>query len=259
MSVLDRILARKEQEVKALQREPGERALREALTAAPAPRGFARALREAPAPRVIAEFRRASPSKGEIRAGAEPAEFARAYAGGGAAALSVLTDREFFCGSLDDLRAARAACELPVLRKDFTIDPIQLLEARAAGADAILLIVSALGDARLRDLEQCARELALDVLIEVHDRGELERALAIGAETIGINNRDLASFETDVATTRALLPHAAGRLVVSESGIDDPGTVRARQEDGVGAFLVGELLMRASDPERALRELRGNS
>jgi len=257
VSVLDRILSRKEEEVKPLHREPGEGALREALARAPAPRGFARAVRQGPAPRVIAEFKRESPSKGEIRPGADPAEIARAYARAGAAALSVLTDSEFFGGCLDDLRAARAACDLPVLRKDFTIDPLQLLEARAAGADAILLIVAALDDARLRDLEQGARELGLDVLVEVHDRDELERALATGAETIGINNRDLATFETDVATTRALLPHAAGRLVVSESGIDNPETVRELQEQGAGAFLVGEALMRAPDPERALRELRG--
>ena len=178
---------------------------------------------------MIAEFKRASPSKGEIRPGADPAEIARAYAGAGAAALSVLTDAQFFRGSLDDLERARAACALPVLRKDFTIDPLQLVEARAAGADAALLIVAALSDAQLRELLACARELALDALVEVHDEPELERALASGAELIGINNRDLRDFKTDVGVTRALLPLAAGRVVVSrERARLARGAARAR-------------------------------
>ena len=169
----------------------------------------------------------------------------------------MLTDREFFRGELADLRAARAACALPVLRKDFTIDPLQLFEARAEGADAALLIVAALADAQLRELLACARELGLDALVEVHDEPELERALAHGAALVGINNRDLRDFKTDVGVTRALLPRAAGRVVVSESGLDSPEVVRALAAEGASAFLVGEALMRAPDPGAALRRLRG--
>ena len=255
MNVLDRILVRKRAEVDALRGSEAD--LRAALADAPAPRGFAKALREAPAPRVIAEFKRASPSKGDIRADADPARIARAYADAGAVALSVLTDADFFRGSLADLRAARAACQLPVLRKDFTIDALQLLEARAAGADAILLIVAALDAALLAELHAAARELGLDAIVEVHDRAELERAHAIEAQLVGINNRDLKTFETDVATTRALLPHARECLVVSESGIADAAVVSALAGEGVHAFLVGESLMRTDDPGAALRELRG--
>ena len=257
MTILERILERKREEVAALLREPGEAALRSALGEAPEPRGFSRALHGAPVPAVIAEFKRASPSKGWIRRHAKPAEVARAYASAGAAALSVLTDREFFAGSLDDLRAARAACALPVLRKDFTIAPVQLLEARAAGADAALLIVAALDDGALRDLYQTARELGLDVLVEVHDRAQLDRARAVGAELLGINNRDLRDFSTDVAVTRALLPHAPGSTIVSESGVGDARVVAELTAEGVAAFLVGEALMRAPDPGEALRALRG--
>ncbi len=257
MNVLERILERKHEEVAALRRAGAEASLRAALAEASGPRGFALALREAPTPRVIAEFKRASPSRGDIRPDADPAQIARSYAQAGAVALSVLTDADFFRGSLDDLRAARAACELPVLRKDFTVDPLQLVEARAAGADAILLIAAALDDAQLRELFAAAGELGLDAIIEVHDRAELERAHAIGAEIVGINNRDLKSFATDVAITRALLPHVRDCLVVSESGIDDPQLVSELAGEGVHAFLVGEALMRAGDPSAALRELRG--
>jgi indole-3-glycerol phosphate synthase len=257
MSVLDRILEQKVAEVAALRASPGEAAFAASVREASAPRGFVRCLLAASEPRVIAEFKRASPSRGEIRPGADPAVIADVYAAAGAAALSVLTDREFFCGSLADLEAARAACALPVLRKDFTIDPIQLLEARAAGADAILLIVSALDDGALAELHAAALELQLDVLVEVHDRAELERALSLEPALLGINNRDLATFRTDIAVTRALLPHAQGRPVVSESGIDSPGAVAELAAEGVGAFLVGEALMRQPDPGAALRELRG--
>jgi indole-3-glycerol phosphate synthase len=259
MSVLDRILAVKRTEVAALRRAPGEAELAASAARADTPRGFARALRNGSAPRVIAEFKRASPSRGEIRPGADPAQIARAYEASGAAALSVLTDRDFFRGELDDLRRARAACRLPVLRKDFTIDPLQLLEARAAGADAALLIVAALDDSQLRELLACAREVALDALVEVHDEAELERALAAGSELIGINNRDLRDFKTDVGVTRALLPRAAGRTVVSESGLDAPETLRALAAEGASAFLIGEALMREADPGAALRRLRGVS
>ena len=257
MTVLDRILERKRQEVSEPRRTTDETELGARARAAGPTRGFARALREGPGPRVIAEFKRASPSKGEIRPGADPAEIARAYAGAGAAALSVLTDREFFAGSLDDLRRARAACDLPVLRKDFTIDRIQILEARAAGADAVLLIVAALSDVALLELLACAREIGLDALVEVHTAAELERARGVGAELVGINNRDLHSFKTDVAVTRALLPRAAGRTVVSESGLDSCEVLRALEAEGVQAFLVGEALMRDMDPGAALRRLRG--
>ena len=257
MNVLDRILERKREEVAALRAGPGRAELAARAARAETPRGFARALVAGPSPRVVAEFKRASPSRGEIRPGADPAAIARDYAASGAAALSVLTDREFFRGELADLRAARAACALPVLRKDFTIDPLQLFEARAEGADAALLIVAALADAQLRELLACARELGLDALVEVHDEPELERALAHGAALVGINNRDLRDFKTDVGVTRALLPRAAGRVVVSESGLDSPEVVRALAAEGASAFLVGEALMRAPDPGAALRRLRG--
>jgi len=257
MTVLDRILERKREEVAALRAGPGRAELAARAARAETPRGFARALVAGPSPRVVAEFKRASPSRGEIRPGADPAAIARDYAASGAAALSVLTDREFFRGELADRRAARAACALPVLRKDFTIDPLQLFEARAEGADAALLIVAALADAQLRELLACARELGLDALVEVHDEPELERALAHGAALVGINNRDLRDFKTDVGVTRALLPRAAGRVVVSESGLDSPEVVRALAAEGASAFLVGEALMRAPDPGAALRRLRG--
>lgn len=257
MTILDAILVRKREEIAALRRDAGEALLRERAAAASPARGFARALREGPRPRVIAEFKRASPSKGVIRKDADPVAIARAYQAAGAAALSVLTDEAFFRGSLADLRAARGACTLPVLRKDFTIDPLQVIEARAEGADAVLLIVAALDDAQLVDLDACARELGLDVLVEVHDEAELERALAAGADLVGVNNRDLRTFVTDVGATRRLLPKARGRTVVSESGLDDAATLRALEAEGASAFLVGEALMRDADPGRALARLRG--
>jgi len=257
MTVLDRILERKRAEVVALRAKPGRAELEARAAQAEPPRGFGRAVRTGAAPRVVAEFKRASPSRGEIRPGAEPGAIARAYAAAGAAALSVLTDRDFFRGELADLRAARAACALPVLRKDFTIDPLQLVEARAAGADAALLIVAALDDRLLGELLACARELGLDALVEVHDERELERALAAGADLLGVNNRDLRDFKTDVGVTRALLPLAAGCTVVSESGLDSPEVLRALARDGAAAFLIGEALMREPDPGAALRRLRG--
>jgi indole-3-glycerol phosphate synthase len=259
MTVLETILERKRAEVAELRRKTDERTLGARARDAGRARGFARALLSGASPRVIAEFKRASPSKGEIRPGADPAEIARAYASAGAAALSVLTDRDFFRGSLDDLRRAREACELPVLRKDFTIDRVQILEARAAGADAVLLIVAALADDALRELLSCARDVGIDALVEVHTAEELERALALDVELLGINNRDLHSFKTDVAVTRALLPRAAGRTVVSESGLESREVLRALESEGVHAFLIGEALMREPDPGAALRRLRGTS
>jgi indole-3-glycerol phosphate synthase len=257
VTILERILERKAEEVRSLRREPGEAGLRRAAAQAPAPRDFAGALRRGAPPRLIAEFKRASPSAGPIREKADPAEIARSYEAAGAVALSVLTDRDFFGGSLEDLRAARASVSIPVLRKDFTLDALQILEARAAGADAVLLIVSALDDAALRLLLDAAREQSLAALVEVHTRDELDRALAAGATLVGVNNRDLRTFRTDVEVTRALLPHAADRTLVSESGISDPEIVRQLAAEGVDALLVGEALMRADDPGDALRRLRG--
>jgi indole-3-glycerol phosphate synthase len=258
MSVLDRILERKRAEVAGLEREPGLAALRRAADGATKARGFGAALRAGAAPRVIAEFKRASPSKGLIRGDADVTAIARAYEEAGAAALSVLTDGEFFQGSLRDLEAARAACGIPLLRKDFVIHPIQLYEARAAGADAVLLIVAALDDGTLGELLDGTRALGLDALVEVHTREELERAMNLGATVVGINNRDLRSFQTDVAVTRELLPHTGNATVVSESGLDDPSLLLALASEGVDAFLVGEALMRAVDPGEALRWLRGS-
>jgi len=257
VSVLERILERKRAEVAELKREPGAASLERLAAQAPPVRSFGGALRAGPSPRVIAEFKRASPSRGVIRAGADPAVFARAYARAGAVALSVLTDADFFEGSSEDLRIARTACELPVLRKDFLIDPIQVSEARAAGADAVLLIAAALEDACLRELLASAQEHGMDALVEVHTDEELERARGCGAEIVGINNRDLHSFHIDVAVTRRLLPRALGCTIISESGLDDPDVLRALEEGGVHAFLVGEALMREGDPGEALRKLRG--
>ena len=258
MSILERILERKRSELAKLEEKVGRASLRRAAEQAPPCRGFASALRTHSTPRVIAEFKRASPSKGIIREAADPARIARAYAQAGAAALSILTDRDFFQGSLDDLRAAREACTLPALRKDFIIDSLQIFEARAAGADAILLIVAALEDSALAELHACARTLGLDVLVEVHTREEIERARKLGAEILGINNRDLGSFRTDVAVTRSLLPDTQGCTVVSESGLDDADIIAELSESGVHAFLIGEALMRAEDPGEALETLRRN-
>ncbi len=205
---------------------------------------------------VIAEFKRRSPSAGPLREGALVQEIARAYEGAGAAAISVLTDAPHFGGSLEDLREARAACGLPLLRKDFIIDPLQLEEASAAGADAVLLIVAALSPPALAELQDVARELGMDVLVEVHDRAELDVALAAGADLIGINNRDLRDFSVDVRRTFQLLePIPEGVVVVSESGIASAEQLRELQAQGVHAVLVGESLMRAPDPALALRAL----
>jgi indole-3-glycerol phosphate synthase len=218
--------------------------------------GFRETL-EGPQIGVIAEFKRRSPSAGTLREAADVAEIARAYERAGAQALSVLTEEAHFDGSLKDLRAARAACGLPVLRKDFIVDPYQLYEARAAGADAVLLIVAALDAKELEGLHLLARGLGLDVLVEVHDAEELSRALDAGGELIGINNRDLRDFSVEVERTFTLLQGIpAGVTVVSESGISDPEQLVRLQQAGVAAVLVGEALMRATDPEAALRALR---
>lgn len=205
---------------------------------------------------VIAECKKASPSKGLIREHYDPATIARSYATGGAACLSVLTDERYFQGSDDHLVAARGACELPVIRKDFVIDPYQVFEARALGADCILLIVACLDDATMEELAAVAKGLGMDVLIEVHDRTELERALRLRMPLIGVNNRDLRRFVTDIETTIGLLKDIPGdRLVVTESGIHTREDVDKLRGNGIDAFLVGEAFMRAPDPGEMLREL----
>ncbi len=210
----------------------------------------------APGISIIAEHKRRSPSAGEIRPGSNVTELARAYELGGAAAISVLTEERNFGGCLEDLREAHAASRLPLLRKDFIIDPYQLAEAASAGASAVLLIVAALDQVELAALYEEAGELGLDVLVEVHDRAELERALALGAQIIGINNRDLRDFSVDLERTFGLLDAVEpGTLVVAESGIASAAQLQALQARGVHAALVGERLMRESDPAAALRRL----
>jgi indole-3-glycerol phosphate synthase len=244
--------------------EMGRRARRRLLDA-PA-RGFEAALRRQVRlaadpgpladPAVIAEIKKASPSKGVIRPDFDPAAIARSYADGGATCLSVLTDRQFFQGANEYLEAARDACILPVLRKDFMVDPWQVMEAVAIGADCILLIVAALADGQMAELEACARELGVDVLVEVHDADELQRALRLQTRLVGINNRDLRSFEVSLQTTLSLLGQVPeDRLLVTESGILSPQDVISMRDRGVHAFLVGEAFMRAPDPGTALREL----
>ncbi|PLC54465.1 indole-3-glycerol-phosphate synthase [Pollutimonas nitritireducens] len=222
-------------------------------------RGFARAIEEKIAqgkPGVIAEVKKASPSKGVIRENFNPVEIATSYAAHGAACLSVLTDVQFFQGSYDYLRQARAACTLPVLRKDFMIDPYQIVHARAIGADCILLIVAALSPPQLRELESVAAELGMDVLVEVHDRAELDIALELNTSLIGINNRNLRTFETSLQTTLDLLPAVPeGKRVITESGILTAADVKLMRDNNVDAFLVGEAFMRAPEPGEALQEL----
>jgi indole-3-glycerol phosphate synthase len=221
---------------------------------------FRQALSDAGRVNVIAEFKRASPSKGEIRAGAFVAEVVRAYERGGAAAVSVLTEEDYFRGSLDDLREAKACVSLPVLRKDFICDEYQVFESAAAGADALLLIVAALDDQKLSALLRLTEEdLGMDALVEVHTAAELERAAAAGARLVGVNNRDLRTFEVSLETSIELAAHApAGALLVSESGLRGTGDLDRLRARGFRAFLIGETLMRAEDPESALRHLTGS-
>lgn len=245
MSVLDTIVATKEREVAGL--VPRRRALRERAEALPPARDFAGALRAGGEVALIAEIKRRSPSAGWLWPELAVPEVARAYAAAGASALSVLTDADYFGGSLADLAAARDAVPLPVLRKDFVVDDVQLWEARAAGADAVLLIVRILDDARLRGLHETARGLGMGVLVETHDAAELERALAAGAEIVGVNSRDLASFRTDLGVALSLAASVpAGRaLLVAESGIRTPADVDRLAAAGYDAILVGESLMRS--------------
>ncbi len=258
-TVLRRIFDRKLEEVAERRRARPEQALREQFAATDAPRGFRRALADRQAqgrPAVIAEVKRASPSKGVIREHFVPAEIATSYETAGAACLSVLTDIDFFQGSDAYLLEARAACQLPVLRKDFTLDPYQVIEARALGADAILLIVACLELPLMRDLHAQARELGLDVLVEVHDAAELDEALQLDLDLVGINNRNLHDFSTDLGTTTGLLGQIPeGIQVVTESGIHSAADVALMGEHGVGTFLIGEAFMRADDPGAALQAL----
>jgi indole-3-glycerol phosphate synthase len=234
------------------------RELERAAAGATPPRDFVRALGHPDRVALVAECKRRSPGAGEIRPDLDVARLARGYGRAGAAALSVLTDREHFGGSLADLETARSAAAIPVLRKDFTIDPLHVIEARAAGADAVLLIVRILNDRTLAALHAEAHALGMAVLVEVHDRAELARALSVEPEVVGINNRDLATFRSDLATTLELLEHVPdGILVVSESGIRGAADVATLGDHGVDAVLVGEALLRATDPERAARELAG--
>jgi len=259
--ILERIVAVKRDEVAALKASRGLASLRAEAESRRDVRDFAGALRAKiadGAAAVIAEVKKASPSKGVLREHFEPAAIAASYERGGAACLSVLTDRPFFQGGNEFLQQARDACALPVLRKDFIVDELQVFEARAIGADAVLLIAACLDDARMSDLEACAASLGLAVLVEVHDGAELDRALRLRTPLLGINNRNLRSFEVSLDTTLGLLPRVpGGRLPVTESGIVERADVRRMRDAGVNAFLVGEAFMRAPDPGAALSALFG--
>ncbi len=256
--ILDDILARTRADLAERRRRRPLAALEAEAVRRPPVRSLARALRRPGEVTCIAEFKRRSPSAGWIAETATPAEMARAYAAGGARAMSVLTDTPFFGGSLDDLLAARAACELPILRKDFIVDRYQIVEARAAGADALLLIVAALTDLDLGALLTAAREVGLEALVEAHDAGEVARAVAAGAGIIGINNRDLRTFTVDRELAARLRPSVPDeRVIVAESGIRTAADVTRLRAAGIDAVLVGETLMRAPDPAAALRALLG--
>lgn len=257
--ILRKICHRKAQEVSARAEQRPLVEIRARAAAAPPTRGFTAAMEAhmlEGRPAVIAEIKRASPSKGVLREDFRPAEIAVSYARGGATCLSVLTDRDFFQGSDAYLQEARTACDLPVIRKDFIIDPYQVYEARAIGADCILLIVACLAEGALRDLNGLAQELGMDVLVEVHDAAELARALGIPGRLVGINNRNLRTFEVSLETTLGLLGSVPeDRLLVTESGILGPEDVALMQGRGVHAFLVGEAFMRAPDPGAELNRL----
>ena len=259
MSVLARICADTRADLIRRKRERSLKELEAAARTAFPPRGFADALGRAVAGGhygLIAEIKRASPSKGLIRADFDPPELARAYAAGGAACLSVLTNEPYFQGRDEYLTAARAAVALPVLRKDFLLDPWQIVEARAIGADCVLLILAAIDDGCARELAATADELGMDVLIEVHDAAEMARAVTLGPGLIGINNRNLATLSVDLAVTEALAPLApAGRLLVGESGLSNRADLDRLARAGVRCFLVGESLMRESDVQAATRTL----
>ena len=259
MTILDEILDRKRLEVaEAKSRRDPVRLGLAAKECSRVPLGFRKAIRSAGGVSVIAEVKRLSPSKGMIREDFDAVEIARAYVGAEVTCISVLTDEHFFGGSLDDLKRVREAVDVPLLRKDFVVDPIQIDEARLAGADAVLLIVAALEDVLLARLHDHAMNLGLDVLVEVHDEDELDRALAIGAKLIGVNNRDLRTFDIDLATTERLAARLEDPSVVwiAESGIANAEDVDRLARAGAAGFLVGESLMRQPDPGAALRALR---
>jgi indole-3-glycerol phosphate synthase len=259
--ILNKICAVKVDEVAAASALKPVDAIRAEAEAQPAARDFVGAIRDkiaAGGAAVISEIKKASPSKGVIREDFRPAEIARAYEQAGAACLSVLTDKPFFQGAPECLQAARAACALPVLRKDFLVDPYQVFEARAMGADAILLIAACLDLAQMREMESIASALGMSVLVEVHDGAELEQALQLQTPLVGINNRNLRTFEVSLQTTLDLLPAIpADRIVVTESGILRPEDVSLMRGKGVNAFLVGEAFMRVPDPGQGLRALFG--
>jgi len=265
VNILDEILAHKRTEVaEAKTAIPATEMAELARSYSDAPRGLRKALAEGTRPRVIAEIKRRSPSRGEIRADFDPGALAKAYSEAGAAAISVLTDERYFGGRLEYLERVREATDAPVLRKDFAIDPYQIDEARARGADAVLLIVAAFAGAggarRLEALRGRAADLGLDALVEVHDEVELDAALAIGADLVGINNRNLETFEVDLGTTERLAGRIPeGVVLVAESGIFTNDDIRRLERAGAGAFLVGESLMREPDVGLALRNLRRNS
>jgi indole-3-glycerol phosphate synthase len=260
-NILDKIVAVKHEEVAAAKKKKPLEAVREDALSRVLTRDFEGALRAriaAGKAAVIAEIKKASPSKGVLREEFIPADIAQSYAEKGAACLSVLTDRQFFQGSTDALKQARASCDLPVLRKDFMVDPYQVYEARAMGADCILLIAACLSDAQMAELEGIARMLDMAVLVEVHDAAELQRALRLKTKLVGINNRNLRSFEVSLDTTLGMLKEVpADRLLVTESGILRREDVQKMRGAGVHAFLVGEAFMRADDPGAALAELFG--
>ena len=259
-TVLQKILARKAEEIAQLKARTSLAELEAQARAADAPRGFARALQAQVARKeaaIIAEVKKASPSKGVIREHFVPAEIAHSYAQGGATCLSVLTDVDFFQGGNAYLQQARAACQLPVIRKDFLVDPIQVVEARAIGADCILLIVAALDDGLMGELAATAKDVGLDVLVEVHDGAELERALTVlDTPLVGVNNRNLHTFEVSLEATLDLLPRIPqDRLVITESGILNRADVELMETNEVRAFLVGEAFMRADEPGQELQRL----
>lgn len=258
-TILEKIIARKHQEVAERSARISLAELEKQAAAADPVRGFAKRMQEQVAskhPAVIAEVKKASPSKGVLREDFQPAEIARSYEAGGATCLSVLTDADFFQGADDYLKQARAACSLPVIRKDFMVDPYQVVEARALGADCILLIVAALGDAQLKELADLAASQGLDVLVEVHDGAELERALTLSTPLVGINNRNLHTFDVSLETTLDLLPRIPrDRVVITESGVLHRADVELMEINEVHAFLVGEAFMRAEQPGIELQRL----
>ena len=257
--ILDKIVAVKREEVAAAVMQKSLAVVRADAESRVLTRDFEGAMRAkiaAGQAAVIAEIKKASPSKGVLRADFIPADIAQSYAEHGAACLSVLTDKQFFQGSVDFLKQARASCDLPVLRKDFMVHPYQVYEARAMGADAILLIAACLDDAQMAEMEAVARSLDMAVLVEVHDKAELERALKLKTRLVGINNRNLKTFEVSLQTTLDMLPDVpADRLLVTESGIQTPEDVLRMREAKVNAFLVGEAFMRSSEPGEALSKL----